>query len=215
MAEQSAQQEPSMEEILASIRRIISEDGEEEAGGEMPAEATGPVAVEDVAAEVEPETEPEPEAMQAAPEPEPEQEDIVDEMASEPDPEPEPKDVPEAELAQAAAMDDFDSIDVTDTPVDDGIDDNDDVLDLTEVAAEPANSADPIVSTMTAAATSEHLKALSGMMVQNYPGAENTLDGLVRQMLKPMLREWLDANLPTLVEQMVNREIARIAGRDK
>jgi len=34
-------------------------------------------------------------------------------------------------------------------------------------------------------------------------------------MLRPMLREWLDANLPRMVEEMVQREIARItAGRD-
>ena len=54
MNEESPQQEPSMEEILASIRRIISEDGEE---GEVAAEG----AEAPPSAEAQPETEPEPE----------------------------------------------------------------------------------------------------------------------------------------------------------
>ena len=40
-----------------------------------------------------------------------------------------------------------------------------------------------------------------------------TLEGLVREMLQPMLRSWLDGNLPTLVERLVLVEIERIAGR--
>ena len=42
---------------------------------------------------------------------------------------------------------------------------------------------------------------------------ETSLEGLVREMLRPMLREWLDANLPGMVEDMVKAEIARIAGK--
>lgn len=215
MAEQSAQQEPSMEEILASIRRIISEDGEEEAAGDVPAEAAGPVAVDDPAPVAEPE--PEPEAIAAEPEPEsePEPEPEPEPVAAEAAPEPEPDPVA-AETAPepVAAMDDFDTIDATE-PIEDAGEDIDDVLELTDVVGEGGDPSEPIVSHLTAAATSGHLKALSGLMVQNYPGSENTLEALVREMLKPMLREWLDANLPTLVEQMVNREIARISGREK
>ena len=44
-------------------------------------------------------------------------------------------------------------------------------------------------------------------------GDNNTLEGLVREMLRPMLKQWLDANLPELVEGMVAKEIARITGR--
>ncbi len=40
-----------------------------------------------------------------------------------------------------------------------------------------------------------------------------TLEDLVRELLRPMLREWLDANLPGLVERLVRREIERIARR--
>jgi cell pole-organizing protein PopZ len=39
---------------------------------------------------------------------------------------------------------------------------------------------------------------------------ETSLEGLVREMLKPMLKDWLDTNLPPIVEAMVDREITRI-----
>lgn len=42
---------------------------------------------------------------------------------------------------------------------------------------------------------------------------ETSLEGLVREMLRPMLAQWLDANLPDMVERMVKAEIARIAGK--
>jgi hypothetical protein len=42
-------------------------------------------------------------------------------------------------------------------------------------------------------------------------GGDNTIEGLVRELLKPMIKEWLDANLPTIVEQKVEAEVQRIA----
>ena len=50
------------------------------------------------------------------------------------------------------------------------------------------------------------------VVTPDVPGSD-TLEGLVREMLKPMLRDWLDANLPRIVESMVSREIERITGR--
>lgn len=41
------------------------------------------------------------------------------------------------------------------------------------------------------------------------PGA--TIESLMRDMLRPMLKEWLDENLPSVVERMVEREISRIS----
>jgi cell pole-organizing protein PopZ len=41
----------------------------------------------------------------------------------------------------------------------------------------------------------------------------NALEGLVTELLRPMLRDWLDANLPGIIEKMVAAEIARISGR--
>lgn len=42
---------------------------------------------------------------------------------------------------------------------------------------------------------------------------ETSVEGLVREMMRPMLAQWLDANLPEIVERLVKAEIARIAGK--
>ncbi len=44
---------------------------------------------------------------------------------------------------------------------------------------------------------------------------ETSLEGLVRDMLRPMMAQWLDAHLPEIVERMVKAEIARIAGKKR
>lgn len=72
---------------------------------------------------------------------------------------------------------------------------------------------EPIVSRAAVEASRGALDQLSRMVVKpETPGAE-TLEGLVREMLRPMLREWLDTHLPQIVEQAVEREVARISGR--
>lgn len=82
-----------------------------------------------------------------------------------------------------------------------------------EPSAERA-APEPILSDRAAEATRGPLEALSRMVVKpETPGAD-TLEGMVRAMLKPMLSEWLDANLPRIVETMVAGEISRITGRN-
>ncbi len=49
-----------------------------------------------------------------------------------------------------------------------------------------------------------------GAAPQIVRSGETSLEGLTRELLRPMLKEWLDANLPQLVDSMVEREIARI-----
>ena len=72
-----------------------------------------------------------------------------------------------------------------------------------------------ILSATTAEATRGPLEALSRLIVKPDVAGSDTLEGMVREMLRPMLREWLDANLPRMVEEMVQREIGRItAARD-
>ena len=66
------------------------------------------------------------------------------------------------------------------------------------------------VSARTVEATRGALGALSRLVVKPEGDSDGTLEGLVRDMLRPMLSEWLDQNLPRLVEQMVAREIAKI-----
>jgi hypothetical protein len=101
--------------------------------------------------------------------------------------------------------------------------DEDDVLELSQpapeaapmpmsapVAAAPVES---ILSDSAAQASRAPLDTLSKMVVKpDVPGSD-TLEGLVREMLKPMLSNWLDKNLPELVESMVAKEIARITGQ--
>ena len=79
-------------------------------------------------------------------------------------------------------------------------------------ARQPDRQPEPIVSAEAAQATRGALDQLSRLLVKPEPGADGTLEGLVREMLRPMLREWIDANLPPMVERMVAKEIARITG---
>jgi hypothetical protein len=85
--------------------------------------------------------------------------------------------------------------------------DEEDVLELGEVPKEEV-----LVSGKAAKASKAALAALANVSIDPR-ASENTLDGLVREMLRPMLKEWLDANLPDLVERVVAREVARIIGR--
>ena len=68
------------------------------------------------------------------------------------------------------------------------------------------------VSEATAEAARGALGALSRLVVKPGPDSDGTLEGLVRELLRPMVSEWLDANLPRLVEELVAREIAKITG---
>ena len=98
----------------------------------------------------------------------------------------------------------------------------DEVLDLDEssaLASEPAPRTDGRLTTDSAARSMrESLEALAmiaepGVPPQIVRSGETSLEGLVRDMLRPMLAEWLDRNLPETVERLVKAEIARIAGK--
>lgn len=45
-------------------------------------------------------------------------------------------------------------------------------------------------------------------------GEPTTLESLMRSMLEPMLKQWLDANMPEIVERMAQAEIKRLTGKD-
>lgn len=106
-------------------------------------------------------------------------------------------------------------------------DDEDEVLELKDAVSDPlrqraaaapaapAPEPDPtILSERAAEASRGALEALSRMVVKpEAPGADS-LEALVREMLRPMLSDWLDAKLPAIVEAMVAREIARISGHE-
>lgn len=174
MSEQSSQ-EPTMEEILASIRRIISED-------DAPADTAQPVAA---AA-----PEPEPAPVEAAP------------------PAPEPEDDDALELTQK--VDTLGDLEVyTPTPT---------AAPAPEpqpaVAAAPPPTPQPsvdagLVGERAANAAASAFGQLSAAIAM--PTEAKNLEDIVREMLRPMLQQWLDANLPAIVQQAVEGEVERIA----
>ena len=86
-------------------------------------------------------------------------------------------------------------------------------------APEPTAAADEaLIGASTRDAMQQNFAALAmlaqpGKQPQIVRSGETSLEGLVRDMLRPMLAEWLDANLPTMVESLVQAEIARIVGK--
>jgi hypothetical protein len=78
----------------------------------------------------------------------------------------------------------------------------------------------PLTTEAAAGAMRDNLAALA--MLSEPPArpqivrsGETSLESLARDMMRPMLAEWLDKNLPAMVEKMVQAEIARIAGKRK
>jgi len=98
-----------------------------------------------------------------------------------------------------------------------------DVLDLAEMELGPdeelgPDDDEPLTTDAVRASMRENFAALAmlaepGARPQIVRSGETSLEGLVREMLRPMLAEWLDANLPGMVDKMVQAEIARIAGK--
>jgi cell pole-organizing protein PopZ len=98
----------------------------------------------------------------------------------------------------------------------------DDILDLDSISelVEPVSTADdaPLLPIGTVSSISESLAALAVMAEpraapQIVRSGETSLEGLTRELLRPALAEWLDRNLPPLVEKLVATEIARIVGK--
>ena len=212
MSQAAKAQEPSMEEILASIRRIIADDD------------TKPAA----------KTEAKPPELKAPPPPPPKpappppaaamkQDDIdamlagLDEPAAPepppppPEPEPEPEVLELTEAMQAAPSPAFRKIDAQQDVVFEEAGEPEPPRRAPEPQprmAPPPMPEPAIMSSSTAAAVDSAFNALAHtVLVQN----AKTLEDLVKEMLRPMLQHWLDNNLPTLVERLVRQEIERVA----
>ena len=102
------------------------------------------------------------------------------------------------------------------------LDDDEDVLDLTETAQlapeEPSADEPALLHDETRNSMRESLAALAmisepGVPPQIVRSGETSLESLTRELLRPALAEWLDKNLPPLVERLVAAEIARIVGK--
>ena len=108
--------------------------------------------------------------------------------------------------------------------------DAEDVLDLGAMEYEPETPAhapampmpdaeeSPLIADTVRDAMQENLAALAMLAEpparpQIVRSGETSLEGLTRELLRPMLAEWLEANLPAMVEQLVQAEIARIVGK--
>jgi hypothetical protein len=190
-----------MEEILASIRRIISEDD-----STAPAAEAAPVAEPDFGDEVLELNEPVVEmpetvspdfdfdALPVDDEPEVALEEIIVEDRVE-EPEPEPVAPPPAPVAAAPMPE----------PV---------YVPAPEPEPAPFPFDQGLVSNPIADKTSSVFAKLApnttlpGMFISG-----NTVEAMVGELIKPMLKEWLDANLPRIVEEKVEAEVARIARR--
>jgi cell pole-organizing protein PopZ len=71
-----------------------------------------------------------------------------------------------------------------------------------------AMSISPLMSEAAGAQVTRSFEELAAMVDG---GPRRSLDELAQEMLRPMLQEWLDDNLPTLVERLVREEIERVA----
>jgi len=197
--------EPSLEDILASIKKVIAEDGR--AARLTRRRPTGPVA--------DPVGDP-PTGMAIRPVAAPETaEDIDSDDAADDD------DVLELTQSCEATGEDVAVAADGDAPVA-AEDAGEDAMAMdeseTESEADTVTGEDALISDAQASAMRSTLAALSvmaepGAKPQIVRSGETSLEGLVREMLKPMLADWLAKNMPDMVEAMVSREIARIVGR--
>lgn len=170
MTASNPQHEPTMEEILASIRRIISDD------------------------------------ESAAPAPEP-----VLEL-TDPAPEPMAESEPEIEL------DALDRVDVREAePAMEMVEEPDDFME--DIAPQPpiptaAPTPKPAMTSglmserPAGAAAQSFAKLVGAMAISGHPN--QTLEDVVKDLLRPLLQEWLDTNLPGIVEAEVAAELTRI-----
>lgn len=100
--------------------------------------------------------------------------------------------------------------------------DEDDILELQETAQIPPSAPDeedaPLLHDVARDSMRESLAALAmlsepGAQPQIVRSGETSLEALTRELLRPALAEWLDRNLPPMVERLVAAEIARIVGK--
>ncbi|HEY0113075.1 MAG TPA: DUF2497 domain-containing protein [Allosphingosinicella sp.] len=99
----------------------------------------------------------------------------------------------------------------TEAPRANGTPQDEDVLELHD----PVSDGEGLVSADATLASRQALAALSALREagEAAPTDDSALGAVVREMLKPMLKDWLDRNLPDMVEELVTREIARITGK--
>lgn len=100
--------------------------------------------------------------------------------------------------------------------------DFEDILELDQPVTPPTSAAPAaardasLVSENAAEASRNSLAALAALRAPQpvqAPADGGPLEAVVRDMLRPMLKEWLDQRLPAIVEDLVAKEVARITGK--
>lgn len=216
MNQPKPEQEPSMEEILASIRRIISEDGEDgDAAADAPEEESQPepaaslevVAPDNTPADADPAEDDVLELTEV----------VAQQPAAEPEPEPEPEREPEPEPAAAVNLE-FEEPDKDVSPLD--LETPSEPPAMEEPLADAPAEDDSLVADSTALMASAALSKLRESSADEgsegaatLPIGDKTIEALVRELMRPMLKEWLNQNLPGIVERIVEREVKRMAER--
>lgn len=189
MVETAPSQEPTMEEILESIRKIISEEDEPaaDAAAAEQAAAPAPAAEEEVLELVDLIEEEEEEGQEESlPEPPTEEEAIEEAVETE-----EEVETPSPPPARSSAP-----------PPPLAIDDDDE--ELIKLVSERTTDAG-------VAAFTDLARAVHGPWPLG--DEDKTVEGMVLALLKPLLKEWLDLHLPGLVEELVRHEIERMVRR--
>jgi cell pole-organizing protein PopZ len=241
MTQPAKVQEPSMEEILASIRRIIADDEAKpaekpasaaQAGSASPGAArpaAKPAVMTDIppsaiaAAQPTPAKAPDPppadsnsqddidamlagldaatsEAEVRPPLPDGEVFDLTDEMAL-PDPQPAP-------FRKVEAEDDLEFSEAAAAGTAPRAQHRRPAFEPPPLYASPAPPPPQMLSRSTVSAVESAFNTLANTVLSNNA---RTLEDLVKEMLRPMLKSWLDDNLPGLVERIVKAEIERVS----
>ena len=191
MTQAAKMQERSMEEILASIRRIITDDDASEpakAPEAAPAEKQQPAVTAAPSRPTPPPASAKTTSPPAAPKPAPTPAHAAANSQTEAMAAPAP---PPPKLAQGFRT----------------IDGASDVVFTTKPEPPPLIDRG-LISNETIAAVDSAFKTLTNTIIGQ---KARTLEDLVKEMLRPMLKSWLDDNLPSLVERIVRVEIERVS----
>jgi cell pole-organizing protein PopZ len=217
MTDENQKEEPSMDEILSSIRTILTDEDKPDA---QQAEAS-----ETLSVNPDLETENQPNADGAS---------VVGNIAEpmlDTEPVEQPVDIDIQNNLETGLSPEIDAA----LPVDDSSDSGqevssistsdgheaDDILELTQqmIAQPPPNVGageaivSPGVTVNSTDALQELAKALLNKRDIGIGNRDMTLEGLVRELLRPLLKEWMDQNLPYLIERLVKKEIDHMVNR--
>lgn len=179
----SPNNDPSMDDILASIRKIISDDEARTQVGDPPARRDPPVAPPSPAAK------------------DPGKGDdvllLTDLIEEPPGPETQPTSIPLPRIDPVSAP----------------------------MSQHNNDTSEPLIGSSVAGATTSAFERLNQAVQDSVPPPRasdsgpslgqsgKTIEDMVKEMLRPMLKDWLDRNLPPIVERYVEREIVRLTRR--